>query len=46
LIVFTTPSDVGFHILNLFYTFISFTLSHFVIGCTVIIPVPELIKYE
>ncbi|MFP3105398.1 ATP-binding protein, partial [Escherichia coli] len=31
---------------NLFDTVISLTRSHDEIGCTVIIPVPELIKYE
>ncbi|EDH2096716.1 TPA: ATP-binding protein [Escherichia coli] len=50
LIVVTTPSD-GVQIQNLFDTVISLTRSHdeigcTVIGCTVIIPVPELIKYE
>ncbi|GCK64847.1 ATP-binding protein [Escherichia coli] len=46
LIVVTTPSDGGVQIQNLFDTVISLTRSHDEIGCTVIIPVPELIKYE
>ncbi|MCV9147471.1 ATP-binding protein [Escherichia coli] len=46
LIVVTTPSDGGVQIQNLFDTVISLTRSHDEIGCTVIIPVPGLIKYE
>nr|HEK8457712.1 ATP-binding protein [Escherichia coli] len=46
LIVVTTPSDGGVQIQNLFDTVISLTRSYDEIGCTVIIPVPELIKYE